>query len=382
MLRSSVRFLSSSKIDLQSAYKILGFSSAQLSTQITPDHVRQKYLKLARLHHPDVSNGDDTKMKQINLAYEVVQSLGFSSTVAHDQTSSSSSKKSQRRSTADGDGFGQDEEQNQDSYNGKRARQKKHRSNLGDAANWNTRPEFEWKAAIFDVNEQETMNPRNHPNSFNRHFSFTDDSNIFRMVRSGATMEEVARSMGRTALAIEARMNSAQFKLRIQKMLKADDYKQKTSRSFEEEQDDDDDERNVVHDGDGELDNETMANGRKRRNSFREGKGNFKMQARNHYTKQVHPSRDTVYRNPGENRGEDAEPLQPGDLPFLHPEEIPDEYSSDFKNSDDRFFDQFSSKRLASAHGRSYSHLMKHVAKGNPRKQGTGGIYTGGRKFY
>lgn len=104
MLRYSFRCLCSSKIDLPSALKILGFSSAQISQKITPEAVREKYLDLSKSHHPDVNNGDGTKMKQIDLAYEALQRFGYSSVTASNNSGSRSSKENQEQPQLSGRG--------------------------------------------------------------------------------------------------------------------------------------------------------------------------------------------------------------------------------------------------------------------------------------
>lgn len=303
-------------LDINAAYRVLGISSSSSSSSSsagapspTVEHVRQQYLKLARQYHPDLTNGDDTKMKAINLAYEVVQRHAASS------SSSSSQQQAQQRakqsptkrrrpgaSDEDGDdGFGGEKEDGP-------SRARRPRSPLGDAASWNARPEFEWRAAIFDVNEAEAAHPRNHARAYNRFFSFDDDASIFRAVRSGATVAEVARSMGRTPVAIEARMNSTQFKLRVQKLLKSSP-------------------------GSGE---------------------DGGLNARAEFSRQVHPHHDTVRRTPAVER-EGKGPQHKSDIPFLYPEEIGEDEDADLR--------RFSARNMAGAQSRSYAHLMHYQSR-------------------
>lgn len=374
MFRRCFRFFapsSSSALDIQAAYRILGISSSKA----TPEDARQKYLKLARQYHPDVSNGDDTKMKQINLAYEVVQSYaaqhGKDATLKNVHEDSSSTKKRNNQQQQDGENGEQQEDHSDgdDEFGGetayqrrKRERRQKSASPLGDASNWNTRPEFEWNAAIFSVSESEMANRANHPNSYNRHFSFNDDANIFKSVRSGATVEEVARSMGRSAFSIEARMNSTQFKLRIQKMLKADrfqrnnnldgDHPSSGGNTYDQNDGDDYDGKNH-HNKSGMM-----------------SKSNKKIKSQFNFQSQVHPYRDTVYRNPDYVAAKKKrEEFYEGDLPFLHPEEIPADLNDDDTGGGDHqhedFFGQFSAKKIQSAHGRSYAHMVNHMRSTN-----------------
>ena len=420
MFRRNFRFLaspSSSSLDIKAAFKILGLNPAA-SSATTPEHARQQYLKLARQYHPDVSNGDDTKMKQVNLAYEVVQHYAsttggnFSSIGGaqqqqkrkskHDMSAAERAEAENNNKNSDDDGFDSDHDDNfgrgdsSASWREKR-QQKKNRtnnanrkSNLSDASTWNSRPEFEWNEAIFNVNDAEASNPRNHPNTFNRHFSFNDDSNIFRATRSGATVEEIARSMGRSAFAIEARMNSTQFKLRIQKMLKSSNYQRKHGIDQATTSNNINDDFNINNNSDtGSNENEiqhqdVFANGRKRGQRM-----SAKTESKFDFSRQVHPFRDTVYRNPvpkNGNKNNNSAPPQPGDLPFMHPEEIEEAFANDGRYVDeaeddgdesDNTFNQFSSKRIQSAHGRTYHHLMNHMKKGSKR-----GNNTSGRGFY
>jgi len=48
-------------------YNILGVSKSA-----SADEIKRAYRKLAHLHHPDKNNGDDSKFKEINEAYQVL----------------------------------------------------------------------------------------------------------------------------------------------------------------------------------------------------------------------------------------------------------------------------------------------------------------------
>ena len=67
-----------------------------------------------------------------------------------------------------------------------------------------------------------------------------------------------------------------------------------------------------------------------------------------------------------------------------HPEEIEEAFANDGRyvneedDETDNTFNQFSSKRIQSAHGRTYHHLMNHMKKGAKR----GGGANQGRGFY
>ena len=197
MFRQNLRLLAA-PLDIKAAFKILGLN-VNSSSSTTPEDARQQYLKLARQYHPDVSNGDDTKMKQVNLAYEVVQSYAassggnFSSLVNNNNNNRKKSKQdmtaaeraeaernnnnntSKNNEEDDDDGFGNNDENDDttSSWREKRQQQKKKKyqqnnkkSNLSDASTWNTRPEFEWNEAIFNVKEADASNPRYCHNEF------------------------------------------------------------------------------------------------------------------------------------------------------------------------------------------------------------------------
>lgn len=82
---------------------------------------------------------------------------------------------------------------------------------------------LEWKSMVSSANhirEEELSNPSNHPLSVSRFFTLEDDACIYRMIRSGATVPQVARTLGKAATFIEKRLQNAQFKLRVQYLLR------------------------------------------------------------------------------------------------------------------------------------------------------------------
>ena len=48
-------------------YKILGVDKSS-----SPDDIKKAFRKLAHEHHPDKSNGNEAKFKEINEAYQVL----------------------------------------------------------------------------------------------------------------------------------------------------------------------------------------------------------------------------------------------------------------------------------------------------------------------
>jgi hypothetical protein len=198
--------------DVKSAFRVMG-----LQPGATADSVRQRYLQLARENHPDVNGGDDSKMKLVNLAYETVQSHG--QTVATTSTSEASAE-------------GPAPRREPNSFKRKWVRTQA--SEATDHTGWQQRSEFDWAAAV-GVTAEERTDGRNHPNAFNKFFSFDDDATLYQQVRSGASTAEAARTLGRTPAQVIKRLDAPQFKLRIQRMLKQDG---KGSRSQY---------RNVVH---------------------------------------------------------------------------------------------------------------------------------------
>ena len=328
MLRSTFAALSSpgrravTSLDVHAAYRVLGVAPGA-----APDAVRQQYLHLARAHHPDVSNGDDTKMKSVNLAYELVQAHGAELAKQMRQQPASRNQASRGATTQQraGNKFGDDLDDDDDGRNtnnssgnsGARPRARRPKSNLSDAASWNARPEFEWTADIFNVDPAEGAHPNNQASAYNRHFSFADDAAIFRSVRSGANVAEVARTMGRTPFAIEHRMNSTQFKLRVQKLLKAVNYNEKGVSTT--------------------LHGSASATATDRTTAQQQGR------ARPQFARQVYAHSDTVYRAPvsAASASREGAPL------FHHSEDVAGDDSA------------FAAHGMASAQGRSYANLVQ-----------------------
>jgi hypothetical protein len=71
------------------------------------------------------------------------------------------------------------------------------------------------------VTPDERLDGRNHPNTFNPFFSFDDDATLYQQVRAGSSVAEAARTLGKPTAQIEKRLNSPQFKMRVQGMLKS-----------------------------------------------------------------------------------------------------------------------------------------------------------------
>jgi hypothetical protein len=184
--------------DAQAAYRAMG-----LLPTASNDAVRSRYLQLARENHPDINGGDESKMKLVNTAYETVQVCG------HLAKQAPSAKGGEAATNAAG------REPNQ--Y--KAAAQRRGKSNAADHTAWNTKSEFDWAAAVYSVSDNERRNPAIHPRTHNKYFSFADDTALYEAVRGGASVSQAARTMGKTPLAIENRLNSGQFKMRIQSML-------------------------------------------------------------------------------------------------------------------------------------------------------------------
>jgi hypothetical protein len=211
MLRHALRLLiqrpsTLSDADIQAAYRLLG-----LAPQAGSDAVRTRYLQLARQHHPDVSDGDDTQMKAINTAYETVQLYGAtlsSSSSAHGglggPSPAANPSGSRQPATAP-----------------KRRARHSARPWTAAADTWNLKSEFDWNVALHSVPEQDLAKPSTHPHSGNRLFSHDDDRTFYEMVRGGSTIAQTAATMGRSVYSIEARLNHSQFKRRIQALVKS-----------------------------------------------------------------------------------------------------------------------------------------------------------------
>lgn len=189
--------------DVHAALRVLGVPAGS-----QPDDVRKRYLKLARESHPDINGGDDSKMKMVNLAYETVQQHGHLATPIP-----------ARGAEGGGDGGAGAGAPNR--YKQQQAERQKQRRAAMDHTAWNTRSEFDWAAAL-TVEPEESSDPVNHPHTFNKTWSHDDDTTLWMEVRSGADVAQVARLLNKTPLQVELRLNSAQFKLRMQKMLAKD----------------------------------------------------------------------------------------------------------------------------------------------------------------
>lgn len=197
MFRRASRWLAPSAEDVHAAFKVLGLSSGA-----SQEAVRSKYFELARRHHPDLSSGDDTTMKVINTAYELIQTHGK---LAAPPAASSPTDPNV-------------------SSSGRFVRRVPRRSrvlaDLADGESWATKSTVDWTVAMNDIEEKDLKNPANHPFSFSKHYSFEDDATIYRMIRTGAAVSQVARTLGKPATFVEKRLNNAQFKQRIQLLLK------------------------------------------------------------------------------------------------------------------------------------------------------------------
>jgi hypothetical protein len=214
--RSRAIWLAPTVDDVYSAFKVLGVPAG--SPQPV---VRSKYLELARRHHPDLSSGDDTTMKVINTAYELVQTHG---SMVGSRGGSSGAAPGASPTGADGHGAG-----------GRFAKRRMPRrsrglEDLADGEQWATKTDLDWSVAMNDIPEKDFLNPANHPYSVSKHFSFDEDATIYRMIRTGASTRDVARTLSKPATFIEKRLNNAQFKQRIQILLR----KEKGSRPLKE----------------------------------------------------------------------------------------------------------------------------------------------------
>merc|ERR1711924_511844 len=125
------------------------------------DAVRKQYLALARRNYPDVNGGDDSKMKAVNIAYEVIQAHGHMLDGGDASAKGSAPTKGKKGDAA------ADADPNRYKKQWKRAP----RSATADATAWNTRSEFDWGAAV-GVTAEERADGRNHPQTFNPFFSF------------------------------------------------------------------------------------------------------------------------------------------------------------------------------------------------------------------
>ena len=185
--------------DLGKAFAELG-----LSSKASQDDVRKSYLSLARQHHPDLSNGDDSVMKRINAAYEMLSSPAAASCM---------------KEAAEAQ-MGQARPGRQEWSKPTNKRRSQLDRNVATADIWMCRTDLDWETAMNDISPQDLKNPANHPLSPSKHFSFEDDQAIFKMMRSGASVRQVAKTLGLEVGMIERRLSNAQFKQRISQSLK------------------------------------------------------------------------------------------------------------------------------------------------------------------
>nr|CCC95674.1 unnamed protein product [Trypanosoma congolense IL3000] len=199
--------------DVAAALRVLGIDGS--SATVNSELVRSQYLRLARLHHPDISNGDDQKMKVINTAYEMLQSSGVLTTTA----SASNARAAEGDQATERRGTGVEKE-NSDRFAPKAGKRRRRVPNdFADGDRWNMKSTLEWRAMTMmgtgAVSEEELRNPANHPFSHSRFFSFEEDITIYRMIRGGATVRQVARTLGKAPTFVERRLQNAQFKQRV-----------------------------------------------------------------------------------------------------------------------------------------------------------------------
>ncbi|KAG5490652.1 hypothetical protein JKF63_00774 [Porcisia hertigi] len=207
--------------DVVAAFKVLGLTynpRAPASNRPGVDDVRRQYLEMARLHHPDLSSGDDNRMKVINTAYELIQSSGILQG-AYDADAGSAEGVSRQQ--------GGEAATSASRYTRKAVMRRRRVPDdfaSGDDSSWSMKTSLDWQAMMTssDTFSGEMNNPANHPFSHNRFFTFEDDLTIYRMIRGGATVRQVARTMGKPATFVERRLQNAQFKLRIQYVLRQD----------------------------------------------------------------------------------------------------------------------------------------------------------------
>ncbi|AYU83876.1 DnaJ domain-containing protein / J69 / JDP69 [Leishmania donovani] len=210
--------------DIVAAFKVLGLTynpRAPASSRPGVDDVRRQYLEMARLHHPDLSSGDDNRMKVINTAYELIQSSGILHS-AYDAPAGA------REGVAGQQGGEARTATRFARKAGARRRRMPDDFASGDDSSWSMKTSLDWQAIMNStetLSEEEMKNPANHPFSHSKFFTFEDDLTIYRMIRGGATVRQVSRSLGKPATFIERRLQNAQFKLRVQYVLRQDKRK-------------------------------------------------------------------------------------------------------------------------------------------------------------
>ncbi|KAK7200582.1 DnaJ domain containing protein [Novymonas esmeraldas] len=217
--------------DVVAAFKVLGLTyDLRSSATGRPgvEDVRRQYREMARLHHPDLGSGDDNRMKVVNTAYELIQSSGVLQG-AYDTA------RGAREGTAGGEPPGASPAGGRFARKaGTRRRRMPDDFANGDDASWSMKSSLDWQAMMNSaesVSEAEMKNPANHPFSHSKFFSFEDDLSIYRMIRGGATVRQVARTLGKPATFVERRLQNAQFKLRVQYVLRQDKRQSATSAS-------------------------------------------------------------------------------------------------------------------------------------------------------
>ncbi|EKF29011.1 hypothetical protein MOQ_007219 [Trypanosoma cruzi marinkellei] len=222
MLRASCRLCAAgataapTSADIAAAFRVLGLDASN-PQHATNERVRSQYLHLARLHHPDLSSGDDQKMKVVNTAYEMLQRSGVLN------ASFSNKRKSMQSTEEKREGGGTGETR----FAAKaKLRRRRVPDDFADGDTWSMKSTLEWETwmnstfGLNSVSDEELRNPANHPFSHSRFFTFEDDTAIYRMLRGGATVRQVARTLGKSPTFVERRLHNAQFKQRIQYVLR------------------------------------------------------------------------------------------------------------------------------------------------------------------
>lgn len=220
-----LRAPAASHTDIRAAFKVLGLAySPYLPPTSMNDQVRKNYRELARLHHPDLSSGDDNRMKVINTAYELIQSSGVLQGVKLDDGDS-----------GDGSGDAGEPGATRETRFSRKAGSRRRRmpddfasgddQSSASSGAWSMRSTLDWQSLMNStetLTKEEMNNPANHPFSHSRFFTFDEDVTVYKMIRGGATVPQVARTMGKPATFIEKRLHNAQFKLRVQYVLRGE----------------------------------------------------------------------------------------------------------------------------------------------------------------
>lgn len=208
----------------------------------TQQEVRQRYRELAQQFHPDLSGGDSQRMKHINAAYELLQSSGVLWTSHQQNEAEYHEGKRMAKSSEKGGAHSKDGERKgwtssrSTSTSGETPSRKPRKTPFARSAvhpqfasggdqSWALKSALEWKAMIGNVEDlrlEELQNPANHPLSHSKFFSMEEDATIYQMLRGGATIPQVARTLGKQATFIEKRLHNVQFKLRVQYILRAE----------------------------------------------------------------------------------------------------------------------------------------------------------------